>query len=240
VILDLEDAVAPAAKEAARDELAKWLPLHAGPPVVLRINASDTPWFVDDLALCAQAAVAAVMVPKAALQGLEEVARAAAGKALLPLVETAAAFGQLGAIAAADSVARLVFGSVDFQLDMGIVGDGEELLHFRSQLVLLSRLARLDAPVDGVTTALGDDALTEADARRARRLGFGAKLCIHPRQVAIVNTSFSPGEAELAWAHRVVQAAHAANGAATAQDGKMIDKPVLRRVEALLQQARRS
>lgn len=135
-------------------------------------------------------------------------------------------------------MARLVFGSVDFQPDMGIEGDGEELLHFRSQLVLASRLAQLQAPVDGATTVLGDDALTEADASRARRLGFGGKLCIHPRQVALVNARFSPGVAELEWARRIVQTAHAAGGAATSLDGKMIDKPVLQRAEALLQRGR--
>ena len=238
VILDLEDAVAPVAKETARNALAKFLPAHAGTPLVLRINAVDTPWFADDLALCGQAAVTAVMVPKATPQALQKIASALPGRALLPLVETAAAFGKLGGIAAAPNVARLVFGSVDFQLDMGIEGDGDELLHFRSQLVLASRLAHLQAPVDGATTALRDDALIEADASRARRLGFGGKLCIHPRQVALVNARFSPGEAELEWARRVVQTAHAAGGAATSLDGKMIDKPILQRAEAVLQRAR--
>jgi citrate lyase subunit beta / citryl-CoA lyase len=75
------------------------------------------------------------------------------------------------------------------------------------------------------------------DTQRARRLGFGAKLCIHPRQVAVVNAGFSPSAEELAWARRVLAAAEKSSGAAVAVDGKMVDKPVLLRAEALLREA---
>ena len=131
-------------------------------------------------------------------------------------------------------VARLVFGSIDFQLDLDIADDDLALLPFRMRIVLASRVANLPAPVDGVTTALDDAARIEADARRARSLGFGGKLCIHPRQVAIVNEAFSPSAADLAWAQRVVDAAAASGGAAVAVDGKMVDAPVLARARRLL------
>ena len=85
-----------------------------------------------------------------------------------------------------------------------------------------------------MTTAFDDIARIELEARRARSLGFGAKLCIHPRQVQTVNRAFSPSEAELAWAQRVVDAAAAAGGAAVAVDGKMVDAPVLARARRLL------
>ncbi|MEO6319179.1 MAG: aldolase/citrate lyase family protein [Polaromonas sp.] len=137
-------------------------------------------------------------------------------------------------LARAPRVQRLVFGSIDLQLDLGISGDGEELLLFRSQLVLASRLA---PPVDGVSTAIGDTDQLQADTRRARRLGFGAKLCIHPKQVDAVNAGFSPMAEEIAWARRVRDAAAQAGGAAVAVDGKMIDRPVILRAEALLRQA---
>jgi citrate lyase subunit beta/citryl-CoA lyase len=77
-----------------------------------------------------------------------------------------------------------MFGSIDFQVDLGIGGEDDALLMFRSQMVLASRLAGLRAPVDGVSTAIDDIEALRADAERARRLGFGAKLCIHPKQVA--------------------------------------------------------
>jgi citrate lyase subunit beta/citryl-CoA lyase len=90
------------------------------------------------------------------------------------------------------------------------------------------------APVDGVTVALDDEVLLKDDVARARRLGFGGKLCIHPKQVEAVNRSFSSSVAELAWAERVLAAAAASQGAAVALDGKMIDKPVILRAQALL------
>ncbi len=102
------------------------------------------------------------------------------------------------------------------------------------RLVLASRVAGLPPPVDGVTTAIDDAARIGHEARRARSLGFGAKLCIHPKQVPVVNDAFSPGADELAWARRVVDAAAAAGGAAVAVDGKMVDAPVLARARRLL------
>jgi citrate lyase subunit beta / citryl-CoA lyase len=203
--------------------------------VLLRINAPGTEWFADDLRLCAGDAVSGVMLPKAErVADLDTLRHAAPGRALIPLVETAAGFDHLRALAGAAGVQRLAFGSIDFQLDLGITGDGIELLHFRSQLVLASRLASLPAPIDGVTTALDDDAPVARDAQAARRLGFGAKLCIHPRQVAAVNAAFTPSAAELDWARRVIDAVERASGAAVAVDGKMVDRPVLMRAREVL------
>jgi citrate lyase subunit beta/citryl-CoA lyase len=88
-----------------------------------------------------------------------------------------------------------------------------------------------------VTTAIDDVAQLEAATLRARRLGFGAKLCIHPRQVETVNRGFRPTEEELAWARRVLEAAANAGGAAVALDGKMVDRPVILRAQALVDEA---
>ncbi len=234
VIVDLEDAVAPAAKEGARDSLAAWLD-GGGSGVAVRINDAASAGFDADLAIVARAGVAAVVVAKAERAAdLARVRAAAPAAALLPLVETAAGIDRLREIAGAPGVQRLVFGSIDLQLDLGIEGDGDALLMFRSQLVLASRLAGLEAPVDGVSTAIDDVAALDADTRRARRLGFGAKLCIHPRQVAAVHAAFAPSADERAWAERVVAAAAGAGGGAVAVDGRMVDRPVLLRARALL------
>lgn len=234
VIVDLEDAVAPAAKATARSALAAWLAGPAAAPVVLRINAAGTAWFADDLQLARHPMVAAVVVPKAEDAALLAPV-AALARPLLPLVESAAGFDALHEIAAVPGVQRLLFGSIDFQADLGIEGDDDALLFFRSQLVLASRLAGLAAPVDGVTTAVDDEAAVTHDTLRARRLGFGAKLCIHPRQVAVVNRGFRPSPAEVDWAHRVLDAAGAEGaGGVVTVDGKMVDAPVLLRARALL------
>ena len=235
VIVDLEDAVAPENKAAARAAVAAWL--HPDHPVIVRINAADTEWFREDCALAGRPGVAGILLPKA--ERLEDIAalRAAGAPMVLPLIETAAGYDQARTLAGAAGVQRLVFGSIDFQLDLGITGEDEALLAFRSGLVLASRLAGIAAPVDGVSTALDDPARLAADAARARQLGFGGKLCIHPKQVQGVNAAFSPSEAEVSWAKRVLEAAGSANGAAIAVDGKMVDRPVLLRARAILDEA---
>ncbi len=233
VIVDLEDAVPPDRKDAARAHVAQWL--AAGRPVVLRINAADTPWFRDDLALCGRPGVAAVMLAKA--ERVEDASAVGAIAPLVPLIESAAGFGQLHAIAAAPGVQRLAFGAIDFQLDLAMRATFDDLLFFRSQLVLASRLANLQAPIGSPSTAIDRPDEVGDEAQRARRLGFGAKLCIHPAQVAGVNAAFSPDAAEIAWAQRVLQADAQAGGAAFALDGKMVDKPVLLRAAAIVRDA---
>jgi citrate lyase subunit beta/citryl-CoA lyase len=178
------------------------------------------------------------MCPKAERpETLAQVA-AAGARGLLPLVESAAGIANLDALARAPGVWRLAFGSIDLQVDLGLKDATEdELLPFRLQLVLASRLAGIGAPVDGVSTAIDDADRLVQDVARARRLGFGGKLCIHPRQVAPVNAGMAPSAAERAWARRVTDAAAAAGGAAVAVDGKMVDKPVLLRAAAILGEA---
>lgn len=230
VIVDLEDAVPPEQKVATRETVRQWL--SAGRGVVLRINAADTPWFADDLALCRLPGVAAVMLAKT--ERIENLAALENGPPVIALIESALAFANLQAIAGAPNVQRLAFGAIDFQLDMGMRARFDELIHFRSQLVLWSRLANLHAPIDSPSTALDNDAEVESETRSATRLGFGAKLCIHPRQVSIVNRSFSPTEKEVDWARRVLAASAQSHGAAVALDGQMIDKPVVFRAQAIL------
>lgn len=239
VIVDLEDAVPPADKARARDGVAAWVADEH--PVLVRINGAETPWFADDLALGRQPGVAGIVLPKAErVDDVVAVARHVGSTAVvIPLIESARGFADALAIARVPGVQRLAFGSLDFELDLGIRGDNEELLHFRSGLVLASRLAGVLAPVDGVTTALSDRARLVADTQRAPRLGFGANLCIHPNQVDAVNDAFSPEAAEVAWAQRVLDAAAAANGAAVAVDGEMIDAPVIAKAAAIVREAQR-
>jgi citrate lyase subunit beta/citryl-CoA lyase len=237
VIVDLEDAVPPAEKDAARAAVAQWLSPQQ--PVLVRINGADSTWFERDLDLCGLPGVAGIVLPKA--ERVDDIVRLTERGAplVLPLIETAQGMWNAHAVAQARGVQRLMFGSIDFQLDAGIDGEGEELLYFRSQLVLVSRIAGLQPPVDGVTVSIDDAAQLNADTQRARRLGFGGKLCIHPKQVAGVNQCFMPGAEEIDWAHRVLRAAAEADGAAVALDGKMVDLPVIRKAEDIVREAAR-
>src|SRR6185369_7734338 len=142
-------------------------------------------------------------------------------------------------VAATACVQRLMFGTIDFQFELGIDGDGDELLAFRSRLVLASKLAGIQSPVDGPCTSWEDPELLIADSRRARKLGFGGKLCIHPKQVAPVNAAFSPSDAEIEWARKVLEAAQRSAGAAVAVDGRMIDRPVILKAEQIVALANR-
>ena len=237
VIVDLEDAVPPADKLAAREALAAALP--AAQPVLVRINSAGTEWYRDDLALLSRPGIAGVVLAKAErVEHIAEVAQALGPQArVIPLIESAQGFANALELARAPSVERLLFGSLDFQLDLGIDGEGDELLQFRSQLVLMSRLAGIQAPIDGVYVAFDDDAGLRADTLRVRKLGFGAKCCIHPRQVTVVNEAFRPTAEEVAWAKRIVEAASKAQGAAVALDGRMVDTPVIAKAEQILEDA---
>ena len=238
VIVDLEDAVAPAEKNAARDALRAWLKPEQ--PVLVRINGADTAWFADDLALAGLPGVAGVVLPKA--ERVDDIARLVqqGAPAVLPLIESALGFHNALDLARQPGVRRLLFGSIDFSVDLGLTEGVETLQYFRSQLVLMSRLAGIQSPVDGVTTTLDDTDRITDDTRRARRYGFGGKLCIHPRQVAHVNAAFAPTEAEAAWALRVLQAVENTDGAAVAVDGKMVDRPVVLQAQAIMEEVRRT
>lgn len=232
VIVDLEDAVAPADKVMARHRVGQWLREHPGREVLLRINAVHTDWHADDLGLAAMENVSAVVVPKA------EDARtmpAIAGKPLLPMIESAVGFANVAAIAGHPATNRLMFGTYDFRVDLALGDCAEALLHFASGLVLASRVAGLAPPIDGVMADLNDERGWIAEAQRARALGFGGKLCIHPRQVAAVNEGFAPTDAEIAWAQKILGGA--AGAAVAVIDGQFVDRPILLRARFILQRA---
>jgi citrate lyase subunit beta / citryl-CoA lyase len=248
VIIDLEDAVPPEGKAAARDLIAARLQgceraLLAR--TMVRINAADTAWFEQDLKAAAKwvaLGLAAVVVPKADVDSVQQSAASlGANAAMVPLVESLAGLDAVNALAHAPQVARLAFGHLDFQLDLAMRCGVEEaeLAPVRFALVAASRRANLPPPVDGVTTDTGNESPLLADAQRARAFGFGAKLCIHPAQVAGVNATFSPSATEVVWAHRVVEAAQAHEGRAFSLDGRMIDLPVVRLAQRTIDQVPR-
>jgi citrate lyase subunit beta/citryl-CoA lyase len=238
VIVDLEDAVAPADKGLARDAMAN--ALGGGAPVYVRINGPDTDWFEEDLKLCATLPLHGIFIPKA--EKRKHLKRTAAAMkspvALIPIIETAAGYAKAARLCKAPQVRRVAFGSIDFQLDLRIEGEGQELVSFRSGLVLASRLAGIQPPIDGVTVEIDDEERLRHDTLRGKHLGFGAKLCIHPKQVPAVLECFKPTSDEIAWAQRVVDAARAAGGAAVAVDGRMVDRPVIVKAEEILGQSR--
>jgi citrate lyase subunit beta/citryl-CoA lyase len=242
VVLDLEDAVAPADKPRARDAVA--LRLRDASPadrarLVVRINDEATTDFAADLAMLVQSRAACVMLPKAERPATVATVRAACpGIGVLALIETARGVLNAEALADADGVQRLVFGTIDYALDLGLSGDPVGFDPAANHLALASRAAGLPPPVAGVTPDIADPAPLLADLQRARAHGYSAKLCIHPGQVALVHAALRPAATEIDWATRVIAAAQGAAGAVQV-DGRMVDKPVLQRAQALLARAAR-
>ena len=244
-ILDLEDSVPPAEKAAARNAIADKWPLLAplGVPLLVRVNPETSDAWDDDLRLVRDLpGLAAVMVPKAErADTLVHMHGKVGGASMLPLIETAAGLCAVDAVAGVEGVVRLAVGHIDFMADTGIVcsADEQELAPLRFAVAIATRMQGLAPAVDGVTVQTGDEARLREDTLRARRFGFGGKLCIHPRQVAAVHQAFAPSAEEVAWARRVIEADAAAGGAAVALDDRMVDRPVVLQAQRTLARANR-
>ena len=242
VVLDFEDAVAPDDKAHARSTVARWL-AGATPAdrsrIVVRINDAGSSWFAADLAALGDANGISVLLPKAeSARQIAETRAALPDAAILALIESARGVSEVNRIAAAGAQ-RLVFGTLDFalDLDMDISTDASGLGYAASRIAIASRLASLPPPVAGVTAQLDDEARLLSDLADARRLGFGAKLCIHPRQVQPIHAALRPSAEALEWARRVL-AADAASPGAARLDSRMVDRPVVLQAQRTLALAR--
>lgn len=244
VIIDLEDAVSPSDKAAAREAIAAWIPSaneEIRGKLLIRINDASTGWYADDLQLLRQVRAVCVMLPKCEnrRQVADVLGSLDAGTTVLPLVETARGLLAAFDLATAPGIARLAFGSLDYMADLDLPADSPALQHAAIQLAIASRAAGLPSPVAGVTPDIDADRVA-ADMVQARSLGFGAKMCIHPVQVAAVHRALRPDAEVLAWAQRILSASRAAGGGAIQLDGKMVDRPVVLKAERIVALAART
>lgn len=236
IIIDLEDAVGPETKDAARTALCQSGALPDNVGVYVRVNGCATPWHKDDIAAISRLAITGIILPKSEMiADMDTIERSLPGVAIIALIESARGLANARGIAASRWVNRLAFGSIDFCADLGAAHCSDALLLARSEIVLASRLADLPPPIDGVTISIHDAALVEADARYAQTLGFGGKLCIHPAQVTPVLLGFRPSADDVAWAERVLSAG---TENAASVDGIMVDAPVRARALQILRRAR--
>lgn len=245
VIADLEDAVVPDEKEAARE-----LAVHALRTAeteslrLLRVNAVGTTWHDADLAAAARADVDAVVLPKASAAAVAAAARGFEGP-IVAIVETPAGLREAYEVASHERVEVLLLGAVDLGLALGLEqrADGQEILHARSTLVVDCAAAGKRAPVDRVWLDVRDTEGLAADCAFARTLGFRGKALIHPDQVAPTHEAFAPAASELDRAREIVAAfdlAAAEGRGVLALDGEMIDLPVVERARQLLSDEKRS
>jgi len=236
IILDLEDAVAPADKAAARQAIADWVQTAgvAFEQLVVRINDAQSPWYADDLAMIKATGLKQVMLPKTEFAEQVALTLAATGPevAVIALVESARGINNIEQIALTEGVQRIAFGTLDYAADLDLSGDERGLIYPYSRIAIASRSAELASPIAGVTPNLDDLAQTEADFAFARAFGCTAKMCIHPKQVEVVERLSQPSEQEIIWAEKVLAAAKESSGAVRV-DGKMVDRPVVLKAEAI-------
>lgn len=238
VILDLEDAVSASEKYSARESVFNSLST-GNVDAAVRINVLATEGEAD-LAMLARLdlrgskSLRAVLLPKAESVGdLSNIANKLPGFPIIPIIETASGLAACNAIAQYPRVERLAFGALDFGVDVG--AKSSTMLDFaRCQIVVSSRAAGLSAPLDSPSTEIHALEVVRAEAQNARHLGFGGQLCIHPLQVPVVAVAFQPTDDEIAWARRVM-GAEGIDGV-TQVDGAMVDRPVLLRANAILEQ----
>jgi len=253
IILDLEDAVALNRKMEARQTIKNVLSKTSkSKNIFVRINSLDNFESFLDIYEMITDNLKGIMLPKAendsqvkilswAIDCLENCRNMELGFIeVIPLIETALGVLNVFNIASAGSrVKRLAFGAMDYTLDIGVEysGTGQELFFARNQIVLASRVAKLEKPIDTVFPDIKDVDGLKKEILEVKQLGFGGKLLIHPAQIDLTNINFSPTEKEIKWAKKVVQAFKEAEqrGIAAIQvEGSFIDPPVVERAKRTL------
>lgn len=265
VIVDLEDSVAIAEKAATRKQAAAALERPRRARGYVRVNAPATQFCYGDLAETLHRDVDGVVLPKVEsaadlhaidwlMWNLERERGMPEGSIdLMPQIETAAGLHRIDRVLQARSlrpykgpwrVKRVAFGAADYahELNLAVSLDEPELAEARARVVLASRAAGLEGPIDSPWFHFKEPAGFARALERSRRGGFQGRLCVHPDQIEPVNAAYAPSDAELAQAERIVRAfteAEARGEAAVQVDGQMVDYPVAYRAQALLESAGR-
>lgn len=265
VIVDLEDSVAIAEKAATRKQAAAALERPRRARGYVRVNAPATQFCYGDLAETLHRGVDGVVLPKVEsaadlhaidwlMWNLERERGMPEGSIdLMPQIETAAGLHRIDRVLQARSlrpykgpwrVKRVAFGAADYahELNLAVSLDEPELAEARARVVLASRAAGLEGPIDSPWFHFKEPAGFARALERSRRGGFQGRLCVHPDQIEPVNAAYAPSDAELSQAERIVRAfteAEARGEAAVQVDGQMVDYPVAYRAQALLESAGR-
>lgn len=250
IIYDLEDAVSVSEKDSARNLLKNYLKTFTvSAEVIVRINALDSPFFMDDLNEIISDKVDAIMLPKAHIQeikklgeildNLEKVKKINKRIAIVPIIELASSVLEIEEIASLERIDGILLGAEDLSSDMEFerTKSGEEITYPRSKIAYSAAAYKIDA-IDTPFTDVKDNEALRKDALMAKRLGLNAKAAIHPNQIAIINEVFSPTAKQIETALRIVMAAKSNKGAFSL-DGKMVDKPIVDRSEKLLAKAKK-
>ena len=239
VILDLEASVHPDSKAQAREEVVRWLqiaPSHVTP--LIRVNQPGSPALASDLLALRDLPSLGLMCSYAQLgHSLDAVLAAASGRhPVVLLIENAQGVEQASQLASSPGVCRLAFGNMDYVTELHLGSGTVGLIYPSSKIAVASSCAGLPPPIAGVTADIHNAEILSRDMHFERDIGFGAKMCIHPKQVAPVREIFEPSPAETAWAHKILAATSKSH--AVSVDGQMVDRPVIDRARAIVARAR--
>jgi citrate lyase subunit beta/citryl-CoA lyase len=248
-VFDLEDAVAPERKEAAREAVARVLISAPPKPCFVRINKPGSAFIEGDLSAVAGPHLTGLRLPKvesaqAVLRVVERLEDYGCGAVVQCLIESALGLELAFEIARShERVGGLGLGEADLSADLGVRGD-DGLLYARSRIVAASRAAGLPNPVQSVYTNVKDAEGLRRSTQRGKTLGFVGRSAIHPAQVPIINDVFTPTDGEVAGARELLGALEAAagngSGGFALPDGRFVDEAVVRSARSTLALARRS
>lgn len=255
VIYDLEDAININEKDSARILLKNFLSQtnETDIEIIVRINDIDTAFYHVDLTEIVSNNIDTIMVPKARanslikldldLTNIEQKTKMTKKIKVIPIIESAISLIEVNEIAKIARVSGLLLGGEDLASDLEIerTALGTELFYARSKVIVAAKANNIDA-IDTPFTNVLDDQPLKIDSEFAKSLGMNAKACIHPNQVEIVNTIFSPTQKQIEWAEKVLLAKEEAdqkNLGVFSLDGKMIDKPIILRAERIINKAKK-
>lgn len=245
VIFDVEDAVAPEEKDAARQLIRQYLSdlypkdIH----VYVRINGVDSVWFDNDFALLGKPSISGIVLPKATEANITACERklntTKKDRGVIALIESPRGITEAPGIAARSVVKGLMFGAEDYSLVMNIDRhQADTALNHARNTVAISAKAYGKEAIDTPYPDMRDQTRFEEETKAARRMGFTGKACIHPSHVAFINRTFMPSDDEIVWAEKIIAAAEKhPNEGVFALDGKMIDEPIIAHAKAILAEA---
>lgn len=248
VIADLEDSVAPAGKGKARSTIVGWLASQESPGYQRWVRVNRGSLFDEDLATLEGGTLDGIVIPKVdgpedVVETVQRLLRVQPTANLIVLIETAKALRSLDNIASVDGVFQLMLGEADLGADIGMAADDPGWNVLRVAVIVASAAALLEPPVAPVDPDISNQVQFKAETERMRRMGFGSRAVIHPLQVNIVNTVFTPNQSEIDAAYRLIAdhtaAQSSGKGVYLDDRGRMVDEAIVRRARRILKAVER-
>lgn len=241
IIIDFEDSVSTSDKDSARNLIQNFLKKYNFKKLELyiRINDSESPYFLDDVQVTKNLNISGYVLPKADVRSIEKL-NELSDKPIIPIIETPMSVLRCEEIAAAKNVKAILLGAEDLTKELGINRStvATEILFARSKIVMACAAYHIES-IDTPFTKKDMEEELIFDVTNAKNLGFTSKSAIHPNHIDTINTIFSPSKNDILEARRIVVKAQQSDKGAFSLDGKMIDLPVIERAKNVIEKAKK-